>query len=58
MNISGGALTTGHPYGASGAILVTRLFYEAQRRKSATYVLASVGSAGGLGVAVLFEVIK
>jgi acetyl-CoA C-acetyltransferase len=58
LNISGGALTTGHPYGASGAVLVTRLFYEVQRQKSANYVLASVGSAGGLGVAVLLEVIK
>ena len=56
LNVSGGALTTGHPYGASGAILVTRLFYEVQRRKGMKYVLASIGSAGGVGLAVLFEV--
>ena len=58
LNVQGGALTTGHPYGASGAILVTRLFYEVHRRKDARYVLAAIGSAGGIGLAVLFEVIK
>ena len=57
LNVSGGALTTGHPYGASGAILVTRLFHEVQRRKGLKYVLAAIGSAGGVGLAVLFEVI-
>ncbi|WP_041076811.1 acetyl-CoA C-acyltransferase [Bacillus sp. OxB-1] len=58
LNVSGGALTTGHPYGASGAILVTRLFYEVQRRQDVNYVLAAIGSAGGIGLAVLFEVIR
>jgi acetyl-CoA C-acetyltransferase len=58
LNISGGALTIGHPYGASGAILVTRLFYEVQRKKEANYVLAAIGSGGGIGVAVLFEAVK
>lgn len=58
INVSGGALTTGHPYGASGAVLVTRLFYEVQRRKAARFVVAAIGSAGGVGLAVLFEVIK
>lgn len=58
LNVSGGALTIGHPYGASGAILVTRLFYEVQRRKRAKYVLAAIGSGGGIGVALLFEVLK
>ena len=57
LNVSGGALTTGHPYGASGAIMVTRLFYEVQRRKGMKYAIASIGSAGGVGLAVLFEVI-
>lgn len=56
LNVSGGALTIGHPYGASGAILVTRLFYEVQRRP-AKYVLAAIGSGGGIGVAVLFETV-
>lgn len=58
INVAGGALTTGHPYGASGAILVTRLFYEAQRKAGIRYVLAAIGSAGGVGVTVLFEVMN
>lgn len=58
LNVRGGALTMGHPYGASGAILVTRLFYEVQRRKNTKYVLAAVGSGGGIGVAMLLEVLR
>ncbi|ASK62686.1 acetyl-CoA acetyltransferase [Virgibacillus phasianinus] len=58
LNVNGGALTVGHPYAASGSALVTRLFYEAKRNKNYTYVIAAIGSAGGIGVAVLFEVIN
>lgn len=57
LNVCGGALTVGHPYGASGCIMITRLFYEVQRRKNIKYVLAAIGSGGGIGVAVLFEVV-
>ncbi len=57
LNVRGGALTLGHPYGASGAILVTRLFYEVQRRKDVKYVLAAIGSGGGIGITILFEVV-
>ena len=57
LNVGGGALTLGHPYGASGSIMITRLFYEVQRRKGIKYVLAAIGSGGGIGVAVLFEVV-
>jgi acetyl-CoA C-acetyltransferase len=57
VNSSGGALTLGHPYGASGAILVTRILHEVQRRKKAKYALAAIGSGGGIGLAVLFEAI-
>ncbi|WP_182480599.1 acetyl-CoA C-acyltransferase [Peribacillus asahii] len=57
LNVCGGAITIGHPYGASGAMLVTRLFYEVQRRKNVKYVIAAIGSAGGVGVAVLFKVV-
>ncbi|MBP2300949.1 thiolase family protein [Azospirillum picis] len=56
--IGGGALALGHPYGASGAILVTRLFSEllfppagpAPRRG-----IATLGIGGGLGLATLLE---
>ncbi len=57
INVRGGALAIGHPYGASGAVLMTRLFYEVQRRPQARYVLAAIGSGGGVGVAVLFEAV-
>ncbi|KAB7705976.1 acetyl-CoA C-acyltransferase [Bacillus aerolatus] len=58
LNVRGGALAFGHPYAASGAILVTRLFYEVQRQKQAKYVLAAIGSGGGVGIAVLFETVR
>ncbi|WP_370223193.1 acetyl-CoA C-acyltransferase [Cytobacillus sp.] len=55
LNVNGGALTIGHPYGASGAVMVTKLFHDVQRRSPSKYVLAAIGSGGGVGVAVLFE---
>lgn len=57
LNPHGGALTLGHPYGASGSILVTRLFHEAHRSKDLKFVMAAIGSGGGIGLAVLFEAI-
>ncbi|WP_090233959.1 acetyl-CoA C-acyltransferase [Fictibacillus solisalsi] len=57
LNIRGGALSLGHPYGASGSIMITRLFYEVQRRKDVNHVLAAIGSGGGICVAILFEVV-
>lgn len=57
VNVGGGAIALGHPYGASGAILVTRLFTELIRnpQSSASTGLATLGIGGGLGVATLFE---
>lgn len=54
VNPDGGGLALGHPYGASGAMLILRLFYGLQKRQ-AKYGLAAVGSAGGVGVAMLVE---
>ncbi len=54
VNIGGGALALGHPYGASGAILVTRLFHEMKTRKGLRG-LATLGIGGGMGLAALFE---
>lgn len=54
LNIEGGAIALGHPYGASGAILVTRLFYEIQRYK-ANLLISTIGIGGGMGIAVLWE---
>lgn len=55
-NLDGGALALGHAYGASGAVLVTRLL--AQARRSGTpgsLALAMISSAGGMGTAALLE---
>lgn len=58
LNVRGGALAIGHPYGASGAMLLTHLFYEVQKRKDTKYVIAAIGSGGGIGIATLFEVVR
>ncbi|PKR84009.1 acetyl-CoA C-acyltransferase [Heyndrickxia camelliae] len=57
LNTRGGSIALGHPYSASGSILITRLFYEVKRRQDCKYVLAAIGSGGGVGLAMLFEVI-
>lgn len=54
LNINGGALAFGHPYGASGAILVTRLF-SLMQESSAKRAIATLGIGGGIGLASLFE---
>ncbi|MMZ57651.1 Acetyl-CoA acetyltransferase [compost metagenome] len=54
VNIGGGALAIGHPYGASGAILMTRLCAEMQY-KPYSRGLATLGIGGGLGIATLVE---
>ena len=53
INRSGGALSRGHPIGASGAILAVRLFYELERVHSLG--LASIAGAGGIASGILFE---
>jgi len=59
VNVGGGAIALGHPYGASGAILVTRLFTELVRNPAASHTtgLATLGIGGGLGLATLFQTI-
>ena len=51
VNIGGGALARGHPVGASGAVLVARLFADLERG----FGLAAIAAAGGLGSALLLE---
>ncbi|MED1557370.1 acetyl-CoA C-acyltransferase [Bacillus paramycoides] len=57
LNINGGAIALGHPYGASGAMLVTRLYYQAQRERM-KYGIATLGIGGGIGLALLFEKVE
>jgi acetyl-CoA C-acetyltransferase len=54
VNVGGGAIAIGHPYGASGAILITRLLTE-MKRNNVHYGLATLGIGGGLGIATLLE---
>jgi len=51
----GGALALGHPWGASGAVLVVRLFSQLVRRDAGRLGLAAIAAGGGQGVAVVVE---
>lgn len=54
-NLDGGALALGHAYGASGAVLVTRLLAQARSsREQGQLALAMISIAGGMGTAALF----
>jgi acetyl-CoA C-acetyltransferase len=58
VNGLGGALAYGHPYGASGAILVVRLFTRLVRNTTASPSrrgAAMIAAAGGVGTAALFH---
>ena len=60
MNAEGGAVVRGHPLGASGAVLVVRLFSRLIRREAKTTADAArwhLGAIGGLGLAAMFEAI-
>ena len=50
-NVGGGALARGHPIGASGAVLMSRLFTEMNGKHG--WGIATIAAAGGLGTAVL-----
>ncbi|MDI3211147.1 thiolase family protein [Arthrobacter sp. AL12] len=55
-NVDGGALALGHAYGASGAVLVTRLLAQVRRSPAGGQLaLALVSIAGGMGTAALLE---
>ena len=51
----GGALALGHPWGASGAILVVRLFSQLVRQSRGRFGLAAIAVGGGQGVAMVVE---
>ena len=54
----GGALGLGHPWGASGAVLVVRLFSQLVRQQRGRYGLAAIAAGGGQGVAVVVEALR
>lgn len=51
----GGAIALGHPWGASGAVLVVRLFTQLVRRDRGRIGLAAIAAGGGQGVAMVVE---
>jgi len=53
-NPNGGAIALGHPVGASGAVILTRLIHEL-RRTSGRYGLVTMCIGGGQGIAVIIE---
>lgn len=55
LNRSGGALSRGHPIGASGAINAVRLWHEMQEELIGAYGIATIAAVGGLGSALLLQ---
>ena len=54
VNPNGGAIALGHPVGATGAIIMTKLIYEL-RRTGGRYGLATMCIGGGQGIAVIID---
>jgi acetyl-CoA acetyltransferase len=57
VNVMGGSIALGHPFGATGARIVTTLANE-MRRRDAQFGLASVCAAGGNGAAIVLELLR
>jgi acetyl-CoA C-acetyltransferase len=57
LNPNGGAIALGHPVGAAGAILVTKLLHELHRIKG-RYGPVTMCIGGGQGIAAIFETLQ
>ena len=55
INVNGGAIAVGHPYGVSGARLVGHALIEGKRR-GVRYAVVTMCVGGGQGAAGLFEI--
>ena len=56
LNVNGGAISIGHPYGMSGARMVGHALLEGKRR-NAKFVVCTMCIGGGMGAAGLFEIV-
>ena len=57
VNVMGGSIALGHPFGATGARILTTLSNE-MRRREVQFGLASVCAAGGNGAAIVLELLQ
>jgi acetyl-CoA C-acetyltransferase len=57
LNVNGGSISIGHPYGMSGARMTGHLLIEGRRRK-AKYGIVTMCIGGGMGAAGLFEILS
>ena len=58
VNVNGGAISIGHPVGASGARIIVTLLHEMAKRPEAKKGLATLCIGGGMGVATIFEKVE
>lgn len=54
-NIYGSGISLGHPLGATGGILTTKLFYALKERPDIRYGMVTMCIGGGMGLATIFE---
>ncbi|WP_298785509.1 thiolase family protein [uncultured Marinococcus sp.] len=57
-NVNGGAISLGHPLGASGAMLTAKLLAEMKKRPDSKYGMVTMCIGGGMGAAGIFEYIR